>query len=150
MYGIIFRIVNSEEIARDVMQEAFVKIWNKGETYDVSKGRLFTWMLNITRNLAIDTIRSKDFKNNHQIQNIDDSVNRVNRQMNTTTKVDHIGLKEVVETLKEEYKELIDLLYFGGYTQEEAAKKLNLPLGTVKTRARSAINQLRSLLKVSI
>lgn len=147
LYGIIARIVDSEEAAEDVLQEAFVKIWKNMDKYDRTKGRLFTWLVNIARNCAIDSLRVKDYNIKSQIQSIDNSVRTVNRQHKIYPKTDHIGLKEIVDKLKPEYKILIDKLYFEGYTQEEAAKELNIPLGTVKTRIRAAMNLLREILK---
>lgn len=148
IYGVISRIIADEESARDLLQEVFVKIWKNAESYDASKGRLFTWMLNIARNAAIDATRSRQFRKSAQIRSIEDSVNTVNRQSRITTPTDHIGLKEVLSKLKEENRIIIDMLYFGGYTQEEVSKELNMPLGTVKTRSRAAIQQLRELLKI--
>ena len=112
----------------------------------MSKGRLFTWLLNIARNTAIDKIRSKDFRNNSNIQSIDKSVYEVNNNWQTTIEVDHIGLKETLTKLKDTHRVVLDLVYYKGYTHEEAAEELQLPLGTVKTRIRSAIMQLRELL----
>lgn len=147
MYGIILRIVNNEEAAEDVLQEAFIKVWKNIEKYDRSKGRLFTWLVNIARNSAIDSLRVKDYNIKSQIRSLDNSVRTVNRQHKVYPKTDHIGLKEIIDKLKPEHKLLIDKLYFEGYTQEEAAKELNIPLGTVKTRIRAAMNILRDILK---
>lgn len=147
LYGVIFRIVNDKETAEDVLQESFVKIWNNASFYDASKGRLYTWLLNIARNSAIDKTRSKGFRNEGQVRSIEDFVYNVDKQHNHTTATDHIGLKKVVESLKPEQQQLIDLLYFGGYTQTEAAEELGIPLGTVKTRVKAAITRLRELLK---
>lgn len=146
LFGVIDRIVQSKEIASDVLQEAFVKIWKNIDSYSAEKGSLYTWMLNVCRNMAIDTTRSKQYKKETQNQNIDDYVNVINKNEQVTSKVDHIGLKEVVEKLKPEQKLLIDKIYFEGYTHEEASKELDIPLGTVKTRVRAAIMQLRSVL----
>jgi len=146
LFGVIDRIVQSEEIANDVLQESFVKIWKNIESYSDDKGSLYTWMLNVCRNMAIDTTRSKSYKKELQNQNIDDYVNTVNRTEQVQTKVDHIGLKEVVARLKPEQKILIDKIYFEGYTQEETSEELNIPLGTVKTRVRAAIKLLREVL----
>lgn len=147
LYGIILRVVVSEEAAEDVLQETFVKIWKNIEKYDRTKGRLFTWLVNIARNCAIDSTRVKDYKTKSQIRSIDNSVRSVNRQHKVYQKPDHIGLKDIIEKMKPEYKILIDKLYFEGYTQEEAAEELNIPLGTVKTRIRAAMNVLREILK---
>jgi RNA polymerase sigma-70 factor (ECF subfamily) len=146
LHGVIFRIVNDKETAEDVLQESFVKIWNNIESYDATKGRLFTWLLNVARNTAIDKTRSKNYRDAGQVQSIEDFVYSIERRYNTTTNIDHIGLKKVVEQLKPEHRTLIELLYFGGYTQTEAAQALGIPLGTVKTRVKIAINQLRELL----
>ncbi len=145
LFGVIMRIVESQENAEDVLQEVFVKIWRNISSYERSKGKLYTWLINIARNSAIDSLRVKDYKIKSQIRNIDDSVNRINKQQSLSIHPDHIGLKALVDKMKPEYKLLIDKLFFEGYTQEEASEELNIPLGTVKTRARTAIGQLREL-----
>ncbi len=145
LFGVIDRIVQSQEIANDVLQESFVKIWKNIDSYSNEKGSIYTWMLNVCRNMAIDAIRSKNYKNESQNQSIDDYVNTINKTEQVQTKVDHIGLKEVIAKLKPEYKVLIDKIYFEGYTHEETSEELNIPLGTVKTRIRAAIKQLREI-----
>jgi RNA polymerase sigma-70 factor, ECF subfamily len=147
LYGVIFRVVNDKETAEDVLQETFVKIWNNTASYDASKGRLYTWLLNIARNTAIDKTRSKGFRQEGQVRSIEDFVYTVEKQHNSATAVDHIGLRKVVDTLKPEQRQLIDLLYFGGFTQSEAAEQLGIPLGTVKTRVKAAMAKLRDLLQ---
>ena len=145
LHGVIYNIVQSQETAEDLLQETFVKIWLNFSTYDAQKGRLYTWMLNIARNLAIDKTRSAKFSINKKIQNIEKSVNAIDAEQFSTLEPDHIGLKQVVEQLRPEQKELIDLVYFYGFTQAEAADKLGVPLGTVKTRIRSAMGALRKI-----
>ena len=147
LYGIITRIIPAEEIAQDVLQDVFIKIWKSIDSYDTTKGRLFTWMLNIARNSAIDYSRSKQFKIENKNQDINNSVYELNKQHLTVMNTDTIGLKEEVVKLKDDYRVLIDLIYFKGYTQEETAKELNIPLGTVKTRVRAAIMELRKIIK---
>ena len=70
LYGIIYKMVENKELAEDILQDTFIKIWNNFSNYDSIKGRLFTWMLNITRNLTIDSLRSKDFKKQNKIYNM--------------------------------------------------------------------------------
>lgn len=144
LYGIISRIIPADEIAEDILQEVFVKIWKSIETYDKTKGRLYTWMLNIARNSAIDYSRSKQSKLENKIQDIDNSVYQLS---SSSINTDIIGIKEQVTKLKDDHRLLIDLIYFKGFTQEETAKELNIPLGTVKTRVRAAIMHLRQTLK---
>jgi RNA polymerase sigma-70 factor (ECF subfamily) len=145
LYGIVLKIVKSEEVAEDVLQDAFVKIWKNVSSYDSSKGTLFTWILNVARNTAIDRIRSQEYKNTAKIQPIDNNVGMVDKQSTTEIQIDHIGLEKVVSTLKPEHQTIIDYIYFKGFTQTEVAEALNIPLGTVKTRVKSAINHLREL-----
>ena len=147
LLGVIFRVVDNREAAEDILQEVFIKVWKNISSYDRSKGKLFTWLINIARNAAIDSMRVKDYAIKSKIQSIDNSVRSINRQYNVSTQVDHIGLKTLVDKLKPEYKVLVDKLYFEGYTQEEAAEELGIPLGTVKTRIRAAINHLREVMK---
>lgn len=143
LYGIIYRIVQHEEIAEDLLQETFVKIWNSFSSFDSTKGRLFTWMVNVARNLSIDKIRSKDFRNNSKNQDLENTVNFIDEQQNTALNPDILGVKELVQKLKPEQKSILDLVYFRGYTHVEAAEELGIPLGTVKTRMRMAIITLR-------
>jgi RNA polymerase sigma-70 factor, ECF subfamily len=145
LFGVILRIVESQESAEDVLQDAFVKIWRNISSYDSSKGKLYTWLINIARNTAIDSLRVKGHKLKSQIQSIDNSVRSINKLHTTSIHPDHIGLKTLVDKMRPEYKQLIDKLFFEGYTQEEAANELNIPLGTVKTRIRAAISQLREI-----
>lgn len=148
LYGVIFQIVKVEEIAEDVLQEAFLKIWKSFDSYDESRGRLFTWMINICRNLAIDKIRSKEFR--MKVATDELPVNGHPGFTTETFNTDHIGIREVVDKLNPEQKQIIDLMYFGGLTQSEIAKEYNIPLGTVKTRARSAVKVLSKLFRGSV
>ena len=145
LYGVIHRIVTDDETAGDVLQDAFVKIWKGIENYDSSKGRLFTWMLNICRNQAIDKTRSKDFNNAQKNQSTEKNVNQIERIKADDLKPDHVGLKDLVNSLDPNEKFLIDLMYFKGYTQAEIADEYDIPLGTVKTRLRSATMNLRKI-----
>jgi len=143
LYGVISRIVIDTATAEDVLQDTFVKIWHSFPSYSTEKGRLFTWMVNIARNLAIDKIRSKDFKNQNKNQELENNVTFIDEQRNTVYKPELLGIKELVETLKPEQKLILELVYFKGYTHVEAAEELGIPLGTIKTRLRMAILQLR-------
>lgn len=144
IYGIIIRMLRSEEEANDMHQEVFMKIWKKIESYDKRKGKLFTWMANLTRNFVIDRIRSADYKN-HTLKNFvrDDNVRIVDSEYNSRIKTDAIGLDGLVNDLKGDHKILIQKIYFEGYTQSDLADELGLPLGTLKTRVRAAMKTLR-------
>ena len=145
--GIITRMVEDRQLAEDILQEAFIKIWNNFSNYDPEKGRLFTWMLNITRNLTIDTLRSKGYKKQRKISGDENSVSNYSSDNKVAERFDTIGLRKRLINLKPEQRSIIDLAYFNGYTQDEISKEMGIPLGTVKTRMRSAILELRKLLQ---
>lgn len=148
LFGVIHTLVNDIAESEDVLQKTFLKIWDNFSTYDSTKGRLYTWMLNIARNQAIDSTRSKHEKMKNKTQSASNNVYALeNKLSETANKQDYIGLKTILNGLKEDQKLVIDLAYFEGYTQDEISKKLNLPLGTVKTKVRQAILKLRELTK---
>ena len=145
--GVIYRMVEEKQLAEDILQEAFVKIWNNFPSYDSSKGRLFTWLLNLTKNLTIDTLRSKGYKKQQKISADENSVSNLSDNGYASDKFDSMGLRNQLSNLKPEQRTLIELAYFNGFTQDEIAKQTGIPLGTVKTRLRSAIIELRKLLQ---
>lgn len=145
LYGLLCRIAGDEETASDLLQDTFVKIWKSIGSYDPARGKLFTWMLNICRNLAIDKIRSKDFNNQRKNHSAEIVVNELGKMKTDPVRPEHIGLAELITKLDENERFLIDLMYFKGYTQSEIAEEFNIPLGTVKTRLRSATINLRKI-----
>ena len=149
IYGIIRRIVQDEDVAEEVLQDAFLKFWNKIDQYDAKKGRLFTWMANVGRNLAIDKLRSKELKKAGKTDELESYVSGIEHANKEYQQVDGIGLKEALADLREEEKFVLEMSYFKGYTQSEIADEFDIPLGTVKTRLRMALKNLRSVLKVT-
>ena len=148
LFSIITNLIKDREEAEDVLQEVFVKIWKNVDTYNQSKGRLYTWMLNIARNTSIDKLRSKGFNNSQKNLSSDNFVHLLDDSNKLTNKIDSIGLKDFVNKLKPKCIQLIDLLFFKGYTQQEASEELEIPLGTVKTQNRMCMNDLRNYLKI--
>lgn len=143
LFGVISRLVKDDHLAEDILQEAFVKIWNNASGYDASKGRLFTWMMNICRNAAIDKMRGKSFKTAQKTASDETVLYENPTKIYDDIKPETIGIKEIVDRLKPEWKIIVDMIYFKGYTHQEVSDELALPLGTVKTRLRSAILYLR-------
>jgi RNA polymerase sigma-70 factor (ECF subfamily) len=149
IFGVIHTVVKNEDIATEILQDVFIKAWNKAENYNAGKGRFFTWLLNIARNAAIDKTRSKSFKNAQQNHDIDFFVHSIETNDSLDEKTNAIGLKKYVSKLAEKCKQIIEYLYFKGYTQKETSETLEIPLGTVKTRNRNCISELRKMLEVS-
>jgi RNA polymerase sigma factor (sigma-70 family) len=143
LFGVISRIIQNTEVAEDLLQETFIKIWNSAEHYDSSKGRLFTWMISVARNLSIDKLRSKDFRNANKNQDIENNVDFIDAEKKISFNSDVVGLRDMVSGLKPEYFDVLEMVYFKGFTHVEAAEALDIPLGTVKTRIRMAVMELR-------
>ncbi|NBL64016.1 sigma-70 family RNA polymerase sigma factor [Flavobacterium sp. NST-5] len=148
LYAVIHNLISDTEEAEDALQETFVKIWKNIDSYNESKGRFYTWIVNIARNTAIDKLRSKGFNNSRKNLSSDNFVHLLDDTNKLTQKIDTIGIKEFIKKLKPKCIRIIDLLFFKGYTQQEAADELEIPLGTVKTQNRTCINDLRNFLGV--
>ncbi|MDX1445820.1 sigma-70 family RNA polymerase sigma factor [Lishizhenia sp.] len=140
LYGLILKIVKDDGLAQDILQDCFVKIWQKAQTYDASKGSFFTWMLNVCRNKSIDELRKVDRhrKGKDEIGHATDY-----KKQGIERNIDTIGLKDIVDELPDDQKLIVEYLYFKGYTQQETSDELNIPLGTVKSRSRMAIKALK-------
>ncbi|MGE7775386.1 RNA polymerase sigma factor [Chitinophaga sp. NPDC101104] len=143
LYGVIFSIVPETHTAQDVLQESFVKIWRLMEQYDPSRARLFTWMHNIARSGAIDAVRSAAWRNARKVEPVQDYHHAIAGSV-----IEYTGLRKSVSKLTAEHRALIELSYFQGYTHEEIARLENIPMGTVKTRLRAAIRQLRKMISI--
>ena len=147
LFNIINQIVPDVETANDVLQEVFITVWNNIDKYDPQKGRLYTWLLNLTRNTAINKTRSKNYKSFLKNVDISNYVNSIEEKGNFQLNINQIGLRKEVSKLKDEFKVVLELAYFQGYTQEEISKALDIPLGTIKTRTRNALIELRNHFK---
>lgn len=146
--GVINAIVKDGPLAEEICQDVFVRIWNKAASYDSSKGRFFTWILNIARNAAIDEMRSKSHKRNKVNLSIDNFVDMLEgAEEGDGNHVDSARVNRLIKGLKQKCIELIHLIYFKGYSQKEVSETLNIPLGTVKSRNRNCISRLRDNMK---
>ncbi len=143
LLAVISQFIEDEEIKNDVLQDVFVAAWKNIEKYDTTKGRLFTWLHTLTRNTAINTLRSKAYKSEQKNETIDNFVHILDGESNSSLNIDAIGLRKYVSQLRTDYKNVINLSYFNGHTQEEIAEILNIPVGTVKTRLRNALIEIR-------
>lgn len=146
LLGVAFRMVNNKSVSEEILQDVFVKIWKHIDTYDESKGTLFTWMFNITRNTCKDYFRSSQYRYRtlmakEELDNIPDKYT-----LQTTSKqMENLDLDLLVQKLGPKYKDIIDLVYVYGYSQEQVSEKLNIPLGTIKTRSRIALKWLKGI-----
>jgi RNA polymerase sigma factor (sigma-70 family) len=146
LFNIIIKTLRDEERAADVLQESFLKIWKNIASYNPEKGRLFTWILNIARNGAIDAIRMEGRK--PAMTDIHDRTAQNEPDSGQDSMVASSDMKAIVNMLRPERKILIDMAYFQGYTHEEISEELNIPLGTVKSRIRTALQELKNYFSV--
>jgi len=149
LLGVISAFLKDQEEAEDALQEAFIKIWKNIETYDESKGRLFTWIVTMARNTAIEKLGSKNNTTNIKNLTTDNFVHLLDSYGAKNTKIDTIGIQEFVKKLKPKCIKMIDLLFFKGFSQQEASEELDIPLGTMKNQNRNCIQELRTLLQLS-
>ena len=151
VYSLVYSIVKIQEDAEDVLQEIFLQAWEKASTFDSAKGSVYTWLMTLTRNRAIDRIRSKSYRSRDR----SDMEIEIEMLPNTTesTPLDAVvagertrEVKQALDQLPNEQREIIMFAYFGGYTQSEISQQLNVPLGTVKTRMRLGMKKLQTIL----
>ena len=147
LFAVISRIISDQDIAEEVFHDAFIKITRKIDSYEESKGRLYTWMANICRNSAIDKLRSKEISQTTKTNTIDDFVFGLEGQSGTMEQVEGIGVKELMNQLNEDQRFIIEYIYFQGYTHSELSEEFDIPLGTVKSRVRAALQVLKKNLE---
>lgn len=146
LFNIISKTLRDEEKAADVLQECFLKIWKNIESYNPEKGRLFTWIMNIARNGAIDAVRAEGRK--PAMDDIENTVVLNEKDTYEDSQTVSSDMKAIVDMLRPERKILIDMAYFQGYTHEEISEELSIPLGTVKSRIRTALQELKQYFAV--
>lgn len=156
LYTLVFRMLHSVEEAEDIVQQIFLQIWNKADSYKADRGSVYTWLVTITRNRTIDRVRSKGFKKHHHNVNLGSLAaiadgDRSSDPHSTVLLREYEAIvRSGLQSLDHEVREVLLLAYYQGYSQSEIAEVLDLPLGTVKTRMRKGILILRDILKETI
>lgn len=146
LYGVALKVVRDEELAQDVLQESFVKIWKKSDSYDSTKAKLFTWLFRITRNTAIDKLRSVNTKSDREIQM---DVSDVYNLGIDSIRPEFMDVKENLDKIESKYQVVLDALFFQGMTQQEASDELDIPLGTIKSRLKIGLRELKKIYQTS-
>ncbi len=153
LFGLILRILHSQAEAEDVLQELFLQVWQRAESFDESRGRPFTWLVTMARSRAIDRLRSLGSRDRVTEEagreaglagETGDAIDDAIRSERGET------VRRALSSLPEEQRSALVLAYFDGLTQTEIAERLGAPLGTVKTRMRSGMTKLRELLGQAI
>lgn len=151
LYSILVAILKNTEEAQDLLQEIFIQIWQKAPSFDVSRGNVYSWMVALTRNRAIDRLRSKSFRERKQ-ENYDYDIDLIEASC-FPTPLDAVLVTERETLVRDAFGQIspdqqivLHLAYFEGHSQSEIADLLQIPLGTVKTRTRQAMIKLHQLL----
>ena len=143
IHCLIEKWIKDTGVAENLLQDVFLKAWRSRHHYDKAKGSIFTWLYNITRNVCIDHLRSKSHRYS-KASIFSDNIPLLPEALTTVNKnPDAIGLRKVLASLNKQEQQVIELMYFLGYTQKEIAGIINIPIGTIKTRTSRAIKNLR-------
>jgi RNA polymerase sigma-70 factor (ECF subfamily) len=146
VYSVAYRVLNDQMAAEEVTQDTFMRIWHKSYTFDPEKGRFITWLLTVTRRLAIDVLRQRQRREpNTGMLFMDEDPNLWENVLSTDSISSDLRrtLVSVLGELPSEQRQLIELVYFYGMTHSDIAETTGLPLGTVKTRIRLGMQKLR-------
>jgi RNA polymerase sigma factor (sigma-70 family) len=147
LYRVISTIVVIEEVAQDLLQETFIKIWKSFKHYDPGKGRLYTWMARLARNISIDYLRSVNHRNYTVSENLIESTQQIDKKFQVSYNPELIGVRDMTTILNEDQRTTLDLIYFKGYTHVQAAEELNVTVGIIRSRLQSSISELRRRFK---
>ena len=149
LYGLILRIIRDRSEAEEVLQEVFVQVWLRAETYNVALGSPAGWLVRIARNRAIDRLRSNNVREraveSAPLPDCPDSP-----ESSACLSEQQRAVAQALDALPPDQRNLIEQAYFLGLTQSELAERHKLPLGTVKTRIRTGMQALRQLLSRSV
>lgn len=144
VYNLAFRMLRDREDAEEVVQEIFLQVWNKAGTYERTRGAVSTWIINIARSRSIDKLRTLGYRDRNT--ELDEEKLNSNTDFSRILE-DREEKKNVIEKalygLPQNQRTVIELVYFDGFTHVEAAKELNEPVGTIKTRLRLGVIKLK-------
>ncbi|MCL6603264.1 MAG: RNA polymerase sigma factor [Paenibacillus sp.] len=152
IYSFAYRIVQDTMAAEEVVQELFMQVWTHSERYESSQGKLTTWMFAVTRNIAVDMLRRKSVRD-RGIPVETDTLYAVADDFSDTEVLVEMRsegqrVREILDGLSRDQQQVINSIYYGGMTQQEVSARYNIPLGTVKSRVRLALKQMKKSLMV--
>jgi RNA polymerase sigma-70 factor (ECF subfamily) len=152
VFSVALAVVSDRALAEEVTQDVFLRVWENAKIYKEDQAKVRTWLTRITRNRAIDVLRLQSARPEQHTADWAELNPQAMYSNDTPQKAVELTLQKervraAIAQLPEEQKDVLKLAYFQGYTHREIAELLNEPLGTVKTRVRSAMLKLRNLLQ---
>ncbi len=151
VYSLAYRVLQDHQLAEEVTQDVFTRVWQSARSFDPRKSRFTTWLTSITRNRAIDVLRRRRVRGltGAGEAELNTAITRADERFSPEHHLQTLAVREALRQLPPAQREVLELAYFGGMTQREIAEHLHIPLGTVKTRMRLGLIKLRDLLEVS-
>lgn len=147
LFGLILRILHSRPEAEDVLQDVFIQVWQRAASFDETRGKPFTWLVTLARSRAIDRLRVLESRGRTATEAARELVDEVSDAVADTMRSEQSAIvRGALAQLSEEQRQTLLLAYFEGLTQSEIARRLDEPLGTVKTRMRAGTIKLREIL----
>lgn len=141
----IKKVVKNACITEDVIQLTYMKLWSVIKQFDPSKGSLSAWITVVAKNQAIDVTRSRNYKKAKITTSLMEGDEEAASLKVTTVNISLIDVWDHLKILEPPEAMLVRMIYYNGHTQEEAAKAMAMPLGTVKSKLRRAMKRLRKL-----
>lgn len=155
VYSTALRVVGDAQLAEDIAQEVFLRIWRRPDHYVPQRGRFITWLLSVARNGAVDQIRTRGRRRRHETAGEESARELPADEGRDPALMAQLAderqkVRQALTNLPPEQRQVIEMAYYGGYTQQEIAEMLSQPLGTVKTRIRLGMQKLRAALEPEI
>lgn len=153
VFSTCLRVLGDAQLAEDMTQEIYVRIWKRPAAFDPTRGKFVTWLLSVSRNRAVDEIRSRGRRRKHELGNVVDVEERPSGKeredplFNAVLADERAAIMDALVTLPEEQRRAIEMAYFKGLTQQEIATALKQPLGTIKTRIRLGMQKLKTFMQ---
>jgi RNA polymerase sigma-70 factor (ECF subfamily) len=155
VYSVALRVLADPALAEDTAQDVFLRLWRTPEAFDPARGRFVSWLVSVTRNRAVDEVRTRGRR---RLREVGENANpedppdgrAEDPQLAVQVQADRLAVRRALSLLPEEQRTALELAYFSGLTQQEIAERLQQPLGTIKTRTRLALRKLRQALSTEV
>lgn len=154
VYSTSLRILGDTQLAEDVTQDVFVRLWNRPETFVAERGRFLSWLMSVSRNRAVDLLRARGRRRAREVESLvptDEYASVVATEEDPAHAAllheEQSHVRSALKELPDDQRRALELAYFGGLTQQEIAATLHEPLGTIKTRIRLGMMKLRRALE---
>ena len=146
-FALSFRILRNRELAEEAVQESFLAAWRRAASFDAQRAKVSTWLLTIVRNKSVDIVRQEESRPVSTGEDgLAEASSSIDVEAEVTSRLGQAHIREALGSLSPREREVLELAYFGGFSQSELAARLGEPIGTIKSRTHAALGKLRQLL----